>query len=205
MVKKLPFHIKNIAFEILTYCTKIINCGVNNVIEQRHFRRKLVEQLFHGNISSLLGRPVLRVLEGHTGRHFLDMQMEGEKPPSSSLVHCLCSSKRERESERERKRERDATSWKPEDKRKSRCSHTNSFKCRQCNVSLCISPCFEIPYKRCRIVSDCSKEELFHFYNLFMQEERQNCFCLYLRLFELLFLWYIISFLLFSSCEISLK
>lgn len=155
-----------------------------------------------GNISTSFGRFAPWVLERLTGRYLLDKQMEGEKPIHRKYIACEPA---------ERDRERDATPLKLREKRKRRCYQMTSSKCRQWNGSFCISPCFEIfrtkqefllTYKKSRLSSDSSTEELFQSYDLYTQEERQNS--LYWKLLELLLLWHMISFQLFSMCEISL-
>lgn len=156
--KKLIFHIINIAI-VNSYILYKENCSFNNAMVQRHFRRKLVEQLIQssgGSITTPLGRPAPRVLERLTGRHFLDKLMEGEKPLHRQCIVC---GPEEREM---------LPPLRPGEKRKRRCGHMTSYKCRQCNVSLCISPCFEIyhtkqefllAYKRSRLSSNSSTEE----------------------------------------------
>lgn len=82
--------------------------------------------------------------------------MEGEKPLHRQCIVCGPA-------EREM-----LPPLRPGEKRKGRCGHMTSYKCRQCNVSLCISPCFEIyhtkqefllAYKRSRLSSNSSTEE----------------------------------------------
>lgn len=65
---------------------------------------------------------------------FLDKHMKGEKPLHRQCIVCGPG-------ERER--------WvlphsRPGEKRIRRCDHMTGYECRQCNVSLCISCCFEI-------------------------------------------------------------
>lgn len=183
--------------------------------------RKLVEQLIQssrGSISTSLGRPapefwrehfniiwtICPLGSGKTYRETIFGQADRGRKTYSSQVHCLWTS-------RKRQRERDATPLKLREKRKRRCYQMTSSKCRQWNGSFCISPCFEIfrtkqefllTYKKSPFRSDSSTEELFQSYDLYTQEERQNS--LYWKLLELLLLWHMISFQLFSLCEISL-
>lgn len=89
MVKKNPtFHIINTAIvnsyilykeNKLQYqqCHGISTMPWNSAISEE---KLLSSSSTGGNISTPLGRPAPRVLERHAGRHFLDMQMEGEKP-----------------------------------------------------------------------------------------------------------------------------
>lgn len=134
--KKFIFYIINIVI-VNFYILYKENCSFNNVMVQRYFRRKFVEQFiqsFGGSIIILFGRFVFRVLERFIGRYFLDKLMEGEK---FFYRQCIVCGLVEREM---------LFLLRLGEKRKRRCGYMISYKCRQCNVSLCIFFCFEIYY-----------------------------------------------------------
>lgn len=98
-----------------------------------------------------VGRPAPRILERLTGRHFLDRLEEGGK---SLHRQCIVCGPAEREM---------LPPMRSGEKRPSRCGHLTSYKCKQCNVPLCITPCFEIyhtkqehilAYKRMKLTSE---------------------------------------------------
>lgn len=127
---------------------------------QRNFRRKLVKQLIQTsgeNSAAHVGRQAPRILERLTGRHLLDRLEEGGKSLHRQGFVC-------EPAEREM-----LPPMRSGEKRPSRCGHMTSYKCKQCNVPLCIIPCFEIyhtkqehilAYKRMKITSEV-KSKLF--------------------------------------------
>ena len=125
---------------------------------QHHFRRRLVEELleYSGQTNvAPVGRPAPKVLERLTGRHFVDKFIEGGKTLHRQCIVCgpaerkMCDAVRPGE--------------------KCRFGHMTSYKCKQCNVPLCITPCFEIfhtkqepflAYKRMKSAeANCNTEE----------------------------------------------
>lgn len=151
--KKLIFHIINVSI-VNSYIIYKECCKAATPMLQRNFRRKLVEQLIQTsgeNSAAHVGRPAPRILERLTGRHFLDRLEEGGK---SLHRQCIVCGPAEREM---------LPPMRSGEKRPSRCGHMTSYKCKQCNVPLCITPCFEIyhtkqehilAYKRMKLTSE---------------------------------------------------
>ncbi|XP_062604100.1 piggyBac transposable element-derived protein 4-like [Saccostrea cucullata] len=151
--KKLFFHIMNVAI-VNSYILYKESCKAATPMLQRNFRRKLVEQLIQTSGATIgvhVGRPAPRILERLTGRHFLARLEEGGK---MLLRQCIVCGPAEKEM---------LPSMRPGEKRPSRCGHTTSYKCKECNVALCLTPCFEIyhtkleyvlAYKRMKLSSE---------------------------------------------------
>ena len=129
--KKLFFHLINVAIvnsyiiykECTTRGTPMVQC---------HFRRRLVEELleYSGQTNvAPVGRPAPKVSERLAGRHFVDKFIEGGKTLHRQCIVCGPAERKMCDSSR------------PGEKR--RFGHMTSY-CKQCNVPLCITPCFEI-------------------------------------------------------------
>nr|XP_022290940.1 piggyBac transposable element-derived protein 4-like [Crassostrea virginica] len=155
--KKLFFHLINVAivnsYIIYKECTTR-----STPMVQRHFRRRLVEELleYSGQTNvAPVGRPAPKVLERLTGRHFVDKFIEGGKTLHRQCIVCGPAERKMCDAVR------------PGEKR--RFGHMTSYKCKQCNVPLCITPCFEIfhtkqepflAYKRMKSAeANCNTEE----------------------------------------------
>ena len=97
--------------------------------------------------------PALRILERLIGRHFPDKLDDSGKTVTKECVVCGPA-------------ERSMLGpLQPGQKRPKRCGHLTSFICKQCNVSLCVTPCFELfhttlAYKRLRMSANRGTEEL---------------------------------------------
>lgn len=105
----------------------------------RVFRRKLVSQLVEkstvaGSISKSVGRPSAKNLERLSGRHFLSkIQPTGTK--QNVTRRCIVCTPAEREL------------LLPTGEKRRRPGHDTSYCCEDCNVPLCVTPCFKLYHK----------------------------------------------------------
>lgn len=131
--KKVIFHIFAIA--VLNAYTIFKEENPNSNILHRVFRRKLISELISDNPSHLsvkAGRPRVnqQQLERLTSRHFITKIVGVGKKRDIARLCTVCNN-----AERSMARED------PEHKRK-RPGHETKYECKDCNVPLCIEPCF---------------------------------------------------------------
>ncbi|XP_052269913.1 piggyBac transposable element-derived protein 4-like [Dreissena polymorpha] len=130
--KKVFFHVLS-----LTVLNSYIAYKHNSIHPMSHssFRKKLVSQLIESHpldalVTPVSGRPKTQFLERLTARHFPSKIPNDGKSKSLQCVVCNPAVAQMLASQGLPK--------------KRRPGHETSFKCRQCDVSLCIVPCFEL-------------------------------------------------------------
>lgn len=135
--KKVFFHTLAIAVLNSYLLFKLDNPTTN--MTHRMFRKKLVSELLSKNpmpneATVKAGRPTLapKQLERLTGRHFLSKIERSEKKATVTRLCAVCNHAEP-----------------VKDGSKKRKRHETSYECKDCNVSLCLEPCFKL-YHTCK-------------------------------------------------------
>ena len=156
--KKVIFHV--LAVAVLDSYILFKSDNPNSNVTHRSFRKKLVNELIENNpVDNVVrvGRPIKtpQQLERLTGRHFAT-KIHGSGKKSNIARLCKVCNEAERSSA-------DLSA----NKRK-RPGHETRFECKDCNVSLCLEPCFKffhtcqeycLAYKRWKTTKQPEEEE----------------------------------------------
>ena len=133
--KKVIFHV--LAIAVLDSYIIYKEENQNKPITHRIFRRTLISELISNNpvgVISKAGRPSVnpQQLERLTARHFISKIVGSGKKKNIARLCVVCN-----------KAEQTNTEVDPEHKRR-RPGHETKYECKDCNVALCIDPCFRL-------------------------------------------------------------